>query len=147
MKTAEQRAQLDHLGDAYDVAVGKYASSGLTSMTEEEKTVFVVWVTDAEVKNGGFHQYFSNPSGDFASEVSPALERIGAPLAAAVIRRAVALFPDGGPAFQRAGRQAQLDAMGGRKSSMFEDLENAWYEHIEDLETCLAKYIRRVRGD
>jgi hypothetical protein len=47
---------------------------------------------EAEVNNGGFHQYFNNSSGDNTAEAIEALETIGASAAANLLRQAAAMF-------------------------------------------------------
>jgi hypothetical protein len=50
-----------------------------------------------EIENGGVNQFYHNTSGDYGIETVWAFEQIGAPIAADVIRRANALFPNAQP--------------------------------------------------
>jgi hypothetical protein len=68
-----------------------------------------VWAACGEIDNGGFDQFFYNASGDWALDTAAAFRAIGAEEGAAVIRAAVALFPDGGPSPDPHVRHRQLD--------------------------------------
>ena len=63
----------------------------------------VRWV-DAEVNNGGFHQFFNNSSGDKTVETIVALTQIGATKTAGIVRSAAAMFPGGMPPRDRKER-------------------------------------------
>src|SRR5688500_7593026 len=52
--------------------------SGYASLTPEEKAVWVANVFIGEIHNGGFHQFFSNSSGDHAGELPSVLRALGA---------------------------------------------------------------------
>lgn len=146
MRTPEQKAQFEYVLAASDAAIGKYLADGLHGLTEVERTVCAVWIVDSEVNNGGFDQYFFNSSGDIYPEVPDALERIGAPRAASLARRAIAAFPSGQPALENFARQDQLLSLTEQNDAFFEELDQAWYTEIEDLEALLASYLRTKRA-
>jgi len=144
MRTDEQKKQFEYVVATYTPAWDKYLAKGLQALTETERTLLAVWVVDAEVNNGGFDQYFFNSSGDLAPETPSALERIGAPRAAALLRRAIERFPDAQPASTQTARHDQLEALRlDDDESIFEDLDESWFVDIEDLELQLAHYLRR----
>jgi hypothetical protein len=53
-------------------------------------TFYASWLVEAEVMNGGFHQYFWNSSSEFAEVTADALTALGDPIAAEMMRRALA---------------------------------------------------------
>src|SRR5947207_15596575 len=55
----------------------RYEQDGFANLTLAEQTLHCVWWVEAEVNNGGFHQYYWNSSGDEANEAVTALERTG----------------------------------------------------------------------
>jgi hypothetical protein len=54
------------------------ADKDISQLNRIERTYFCVRLFDAEVNNGGFHQFFSNSSGDYFSETMSALYKIDA---------------------------------------------------------------------
>ena len=54
------------------------------------RAVFTTWLVDAEVNNGGFNQFFYNPSGQYAGDALAGYELLGAEEYAAVMRAAIA---------------------------------------------------------
>ena len=62
------------------------------------RTLFAAHWCQSEVCNGGFHQFFWNPTGVLAPEAAAAFEALNMPGIAALVRRAMRFF---GPAFPR----------------------------------------------
>lgn len=92
----------------------------------------------AEINNGGFHQYFFNASGDEARETLDALETIGAAGAAALLRRACGRFPDGMPPAAWFSRQeVLLDVL---SPDAFAEDDEAFYQRNEDLTPIVDRY-------
>lgn len=78
------------------------ALEGLPSGT---RAIYATWAVDAEVLNGGFHQFFFHRSDALAGEALAAYELLGAEDYAAVMRAAIATFES-----ERAGLGAHHDA-------------------------------------
>lgn len=95
------------------------------SLTPEERVVLAVEAMEREVNNGGFHQFFTNSSGEYAEELPGALDRIGCPATAALAREALAARTD----------PDRLDAIDGR-----------YYESREDIAGRLFEFIRQNAG-
>lgn len=53
--------------------------------------VYATWGVEAEVNNGGFNQYFWNPTGQFAEEGVEGYRAIGASRHADLVARAIAV--------------------------------------------------------
>lgn len=106
--------------------------SGYAGLSEAEKTIWVVDVLLAEIQNGGFHQFFSNSSGDHAPEVLPALEKVHARAISELYRRATKLFdPTDGIPMDRDARDSVLDAMGSSEEDScdaFEALDREFHD-------------------
>lgn len=71
----------------------------LGRLTAGQRALFALHWCVAETSNGGFDQFFTNPSGLLADEARAGFERIGAPEAARLLDRAYALLasrPDEG---------------------------------------------------
>jgi hypothetical protein len=57
--------------------------------TPEEHTLLAIMALQREVNNGGYHQFFSNSSCEYALTVVPALESIGCDATAALTQKAI----------------------------------------------------------
>jgi hypothetical protein len=65
------------------------ASEVVDSLSSEFQAFYFSWLVEAEVLNGGFNQYFWNSSSEFAEQTPAALEVIGDPKAAEIMREAL----------------------------------------------------------
>lgn len=65
----------------------------LEQLTEAERNVRLVWELDGQVCNGGFMQYFTNPSGEHTPLAVDAFVSIGAGKAATIVEAAIAHMP------------------------------------------------------
>ncbi len=89
----------------------------VTGMSDGLCAIYTTWWVEAEVANGGFNQYFWNSSGRFAEDAVAGFELIGAPIHAALMRRAIDTFR------QEAGRL---------RSFMDRDTQEAFSDSYED---------------
>ena len=79
--------RLDSLVVAFDQAI---QMKGESTITPEERVVLAIEAMEREVNNGGFHQFITNSTHEFAPEIADALKRIGATVAASLAEQAVA---------------------------------------------------------
>src|SRR5262245_52128884 len=84
---------------------------GVPSLSRIQRDALCVMNFQAELNNGGMHQYLLNSSGDFARETPEVFRRIGADKAARILEEANALFGSSGPSMDRAIRMAALLAL------------------------------------
>lgn len=120
---------------------------GFLRLTRGQRISMVVSELDDEVNNGGFDQYFSNSSGDFAAEIVPALHAIGAKRFEDITAPAVALFPGGTPPRDRATRNAALEKL---DKAVLDKLDREFYKPCtkeELLENALERYILKHPKD
>lgn len=87
----------DEIGDAivHHVAIHMgsdpaRATETLRAMPAGVRAIYTTWLVDAEVNNGGFNQFFFNPSGEHAGDALVGFELLGAEEYAAVMRAAIA---------------------------------------------------------
>ena len=76
-----------------DVADGIFYDRGVQAVPPALRTVVAVETFYGEVANGGLIQYLSNGHEAFAVYATAALDEVGLPLPAKVLRRALELFP------------------------------------------------------
>jgi HEAT repeat protein len=127
-------------GDAYRVVGERYEKDGVAGLAEPQLHYLTLWLLDAEVRNGGFAQYFFNSSGDLAEYAVAAAAAVGAPDAAQIIGEAVALFGEDGPESDRDERHAQLARI---DEDDLERLTEAYYSSDDDLRVLLPLYAAR----
>lgn len=120
----------------------KEAVSGWSGLSDPERIFVCVEDVEAEVNNGGFHQYFFNSAGDHAQEASAAFEAIGARHTARIVRDACAVFPDGQPPEIREERQELLEQLGEDALSRLGELDDSFYEYQDNIEELLVKFVR-----
>jgi hypothetical protein len=77
---------------------------GLASLSRLQRDALCVQYFQAELNNGGMHQYLFNSSGDFARETPDVFHRIGAHEAARILAEANAFFGSNGPPIDREAR-------------------------------------------
>jgi len=113
-------------------------------LSPPEKVFVLVWGLEADLNNGGFHQYFFNSHSDHAAAAPDALRAIGAPKTAAIVERAIEIFPNGAPT-DRCTRQELLEELD-PENEVFEGLDEEFLAYPHDLTTLLAAFARANRG-
>ena len=109
---------------------------GYDGLLPVERDFILTWWLEAEASNGSLHQYFANSTGDSAIDALAALERIGAPRAAEVLREAMKLFGDGPYPIDRAKRNTVLDAITEQNeddNDTFDRLTDRLFDESEDV--------------
>jgi hypothetical protein len=84
--------RIDSIVLAFEEAIQNKAPE---SRSTEESYVLAVEGLEREVNNGGYRQFFSNSSGEFAPVIEAALRAIDCPKTADITRDAVAALPVG----------------------------------------------------
>jgi Domain of unknown function (DUF4375) len=110
------------------------------AVAPEVQAAYCIHRLEAEVNNGGFHQFFLNSSGEYVRETLQALAAIGAVATHALLERAVAIgFPEGYPADAQQHQESLAD---------FDDvadalnlLDLAFFEYPEPLEELVNDYL------
>jgi hypothetical protein len=96
-------------------------------LTPAETVVVAVEAMEREVNNGGFAQFFSNSSSEYAPVLVSALQQIGAPETAAVAQRAITAW------------EASQD--------QFDECDTAYYELKEPIADKLFDFIKSKRAE
>ena len=58
------------------------------SWNKSKRSIYMIWLLEAEVNNGGFNQFYYNSSGEFYRDVPASLETIDALKFAKLVRKA-----------------------------------------------------------
>lgn len=64
----------------------------VTSWNKSRQAIYMIWVLEGEVNNGGYNQYYYNSSGPFYTHLPQALRLVGANKFAAVTEKANEVF-------------------------------------------------------
>ena len=111
-----------HFAAVYD----KVEKVGLNNVTKKEQVMYVLYLLVVEVWNGGFEQYYSNSSGEYALEAYELLLEVGSKNSARILKKANDLFPGGKPDKDRTIRNEQLEKI---SSSELEKLDKEFVDN------------------
>ncbi len=127
--------------DSFDAVSEKHESGGFDALNEKEQAIYTIWWLEAEVNNGGFHQYFWNSAGDHADTALQSLKNIGASKTASLLEQAIKIAFGGNLPSSREERQKQLEIDEGAKMEKLEELDSEFYEYSEDFYKILDAYV------
>jgi len=124
---------------AIDAAFRRSFEHPFDALSTLEKVLVAVSGLEADVNNGGFHQYYFNSSGDTANLAPKALRTIGAVHMASIVEAANSRFGPGGPPNSRLPRQNALFEL---SDDLWDDLNNQFYKYPDDISTLLERYFK-----
>ena len=125
----------------------RWDRDGYAGLTPAEGVAYCVDALEREVNNGGFRQFFDNSSGDTALETVAALDAIHARQAAALVRRAIAQFPQGTPPRDRDERSRLMEELPAGAAEAWMILDDEFYTYPDDLTTLMRQYVEAHRGE
>jgi len=137
-----EQALMDYVWQKAD----KYPSdrrSIILDLSRGFQVVYMTWLVEAEVLNGGFNQYYWNTAGEFADLTPAALRELGAGDAAAIMERtlrvAIAEIPEM-TKFRAAGTlEAFADSY---KHTSLNDFDGPFSKLAERFPQLRVRYIR-----
>ena len=115
-------------------------------LTRTERIVLAVEALEREVNDGGFRQFLGNSSVEWAAEAAPALDAIGCPRTAAVVRSALAELGIAGAVTPQSVEKALREA-GGALGTSSSACDDAFLRQPEDVCGALFAYVRTHRAD
>ena len=120
----------------------KRLEATLRQATAGQRALLAIHWWQSEMDNGGFHQFFWNPSGLLIDDVLSGLARVEAQPHAGLLRRALALFPGGRP--PAASRlQRTLDAIPPRRFAALDgEFQRLCGRRPTRLDGLCARYVR-----
>jgi hypothetical protein len=117
-----EQASWQRLQPFVDQVIPKALKHGLTDLSQQDQTLFLVWSATAEFDTGGFAHFFHKSVGEHTLPTIAALKRIGADEVADLLEEAVGLFPGGVP--------ADID----ERNDALADLPEEAAQHFEELD-------------
>ncbi len=125
------------VADAYGVVWHVYEQKGIKGLSKPQLYYLTLWQLDAEVRNGGFSQYYFNSTGDLAGYAIEAAQAVDASELAGIIQKANALFGKKGPDPDRDKRMRQLSKI---DLEELQELDTQYYECSEHLSELLPRF-------
>jgi uncharacterized protein DUF4375/HEAT repeat protein len=119
---------------------------GTDGLSVPQHHYYTVFILDAEVKNGGFKQYFFNSSGDNWRVALQGLEEMGFRERLAVFREVLSRFGKDGPSEHRGQRMHRLAKLVKEKETIFSDLETRYYGSSEVIDVFATQYVLKNYG-
>ncbi|ASK70131.1 hypothetical protein CF168_15415 [Shewanella bicestrii] len=129
--------------ESYDAVSEKYEAVGFSNLSEKEQAIYTIWWLEAEVNNGGFHQYFWNSSGEHAVFALKSLNNIGATKTASLLQRAIDVAFNGKLPESRLERQNHLKIDEDSKMGKLGNLDSEFYEYSENFYEMLDVYVAK----
>lgn len=115
-------------------------------LSQPERVFLCVWELEAEVNNGGFDQYFSNSSGDYARHVEEALVAIGAKRMQKIVRQAIETVGEEVLAEDQEQRQERLLALDEDKLDRLEKIDQLYFAYPENVTKLLFAYVQKNKA-
>ncbi len=115
-------------------------------LTAAEQVFLCVWELEAEVNNGGFDQYFSNTSGDYARHVEAALTAIGAKRMQKIVRQAIDTVGEEVLSEDQEQRQERLLALDEDKLEKLEKIDQLYFAYPDNVTKLLYAYVQKNKA-
>jgi Domain of unknown function (DUF4375) len=113
-----------------------------TRLPHKTQVARCIHMLEAEVNNGGFHQFFLNSSGEYVPETLSALGEVGATKTRDLLKRATAVAFPGGYPTDPAAHQASLADLDDVAGAL-EPLDAEFYRYLEPLTDLVNAYLVR----
>lgn len=116
----------------------------LGSLSEGNRALWLTWIVEGEVNNGGFNQYYWNTDGRHSSEAVTSFEFFAASQHAELMREANSVRKQEAAAIREYGDKNTLEAFSeSYKASKLGPLDDRFYALTEDLSALRVARIRQ----
>ena len=115
--------------DAYEYCMRKCEWDPSTLETGNVRNFLLCVLFEGEVANGGISQFLSNSSGDMAEETVLAIEKIGEPETATMLREVLQCFPNGVAPKDRDARNDLMEQFDEKVEERFDKFDCTLMEH------------------
>jgi len=130
-----------------DNFIGEHCDYGseIEKLTDQQKIFYLNQTLEREVNNGGFNQFFTNSSGDYAHETVLSLKAIGADKTASIVQKAIDKFPKKKVPKDRDKREEVVEKIEDKADKVWEGLDEKFMEYEDDLNALNINYVRLNR--
>ena len=113
-------------------------------------TIYLVGLFEGEVVQGGFRQFLTNPSGNYARETLEALQAVGAHVCAELLEKAMTPFPGGIAPGDHDSRLSMIGQLETADPDFLAPFDELYMQHVdaqsphrvENLTTLLLDYLK-----
>jgi len=114
------------------------------SWNKARQAIYIIWILEAEVNNGGFNQFYFNSSGQFYKHLAEALKLVGAEHFANLTERANQIYEENKDRLEEFDDGSIESFSESYKDNPLNDLDTEFYElyKSENLEQLQVKYIK-----
>lgn len=137
---AEGFSALFGVTDALRFVYARQEELGFAGLSTPQQHYMAVFLCDAEVKNGGFSQYFVNSSAETWNEALAGYRAIGAVGRERLLQKALDLFGPKGPALDKRDRDEQRVSWSDEHYQTLDDLSSEYYKSKENVQALMARY-------
>lgn len=130
MDNAEKNRRLIDLAES---AEARFWRVEFEKLSLPEQVFRAIWEVEAEVNNGGFHQYFLNKSGTNAPSLPAALRAVGAGKMADIAEQAMRACGDRLRWEDNASRRAHLASLDKEHLKMWDEAFQAYPDQLTPL--------------
>lgn len=116
---------------------------------KSRQAIYLIWLLEAEVNNGGYNQFYFNSSGQFYNELPAALKLIGANKFANLTERANKIYETENQKFTKHQDGTIEGFSKSYEDNPLNDLDDEFYElyQNENLQQIQVNYIRQNKND
>lgn len=119
----------------------------MEKLTDSQLAFYYNQNLEREINNGGFNQYFTNSSGDFAHETINSLRIIGANHTADILQSAIDQFPDKKVPSDRDERIELVGQIEETANEKWEELDQKFFEYKDNLNSLNIEYVKKHRTE
>ena len=142
----EGKSRPDSLVGAFEEAIRQKAErNDKKSLTDTERVVLAVEALEREVNNGGYDQFFTNSSREFALVIVDSLRRIGCNKAASITERAVKAL--GVSDLTMAAIDEAMAVDDEQRLKKFTRCDEAYYKNTEPITDRLFAFIKTNKSE
>ena len=141
----EGQYRCDSLVLAFEQAIDrKTARVGEDNLTSEERVILAVEALEREVSNGGYEQFFVNPSREYTPIIVDALRRFGCPKTAEITHRALTIVQQA-PTTEEEIENGTWEENQERQDALSE-CDSLYFKRPENIEENLFAFIKANRA-
>lgn len=118
-------------------------------LSKSEQAIYIIWVLEGEINNGGFNQYYFNSSGEFADLAPDALKLVKANKFAELVNKANMLYKKEHKNITK-NQDGTLEGFGkSYDDNPLNELDDEFYDlyKTEKLEDLQIEYIRQHKSE
>jgi hypothetical protein len=137
----------DNLSQKFSAGKDEYKT--VLEFNRSQQAIYVLWELEAEVNNGGFNQYYTNSSGQFANLTPNALKLVGANKFSELVNRANRIYEDENALIKKYQDGSTVGFSKSYEDNPLNELDDEFFEYYQDenLMQLQVAFIRKNKTD